>query len=209
MVKALERRGIMDKNNQMGMTLQMPMIDVIEVIETRVLDFNKEFSFNYCDEVAYVLDKLMKYDEIMETPKEELTLRITISSPGGYVFALMKVMEKIELMKSKGYFIHTHVSNYAMSCGFILYCTGNRKTMSPFATIMNHQASSMSWGTVKEQEIRLENLKKEEELIQNYLRENTRMSEEEIQKPYVTNTDIYYTAQESVDAGITDEIKMY
>ena len=35
------------------------------------------------------------------------------------------------------------------------------------------------------------------------------MSEEEIQKPYVTNTDIYYTAQESVDAGITDEIKMY
>ena len=76
------------------------------------------------------------------------------------------------------------------------------KTMSPFATIMNHQASSMSWGTVKEQEIRLENLKKEEELIQNYLRENTRMSEEEIQKPYVTNTDIYYTAQESVDAGL-------
>lgn len=209
MVKALERRGIMDKNNQMGMTLQMPMIDVIEVIETRVLDFNKEFSFNYCDEVAYALDKLMKYDEIMETPKEELTLRITISSPGGYVFALMKVMEKIELMKSKGYFIHTHVSNYAMSCGFILYCTGNHKTMSPFATIMNHQASSMSWGTVKEQEIRLENLKKEEELIQNYLRENTRMSEEEIQKPYVTNTDIYYTAQESVVAGITDEIKMY
>lgn len=199
----------MDKNNQMGMTLQMPMIDVIEVIETRVLDFNKEFSFNYCDEVAYALDKLMKYDEIMETPKEELTLRITISSPGGYVFALMKVMEKIELMKSKGYFIHTHVSNYAMSCGFILYCTGTYKTMSPFATIMNHQASSMSWGTVKEQEIRLENLKKEEELIQNYLRENTRMSEEEIQKPYATNTDIYYTAQESVDAGITDEIKMY
>lgn len=199
----------MDKNNQMGMTLQMPMIDVIEVIETRVLDFNKEFSFNYCDEVAYVLDKLMKYDEIMETPKEELTLRITISSPGGYVFALMKVMGKIELMKSKGYFIHTHVSNYAMSCGFVLYCTGTYKTMSPFATIMNHQASSMSWGTVKEQEIRLENLKKEEELIQNYLRENTRMSEEEIQRPYVTNTDIYYTAQESVDAGITDEIKMY
>ena len=199
----------MDKNNQMGMMLNMPMIDVIEVIETRVLDFNKEFSFNYCDEVAYVLDKLMKYDEIMETPKEELTLRITISSPGGYVFALMKVMEKIELMKSKGYFIHTHVSNYAMSCGFILYCTGTYKTMSPFATIMNHQASSMSWGTVKEQEIRLENLKKEEELIQNYLRENTRMSEEEIQKPYVTNTDIYYTAQESVVAGITDEIKMH
>ena len=199
----------MDKNNQMGMTLQMPMIDVIEVIETRVLDFNKELSFNYCDEVAYALDKLMKYDEIMETPKEELTLQITISSPGGYVFALMKVMEKIELMKSKGYFIHTHVSNYAMSCGFILYCTGYRKTMSPFATIMNHQASSMSWGPVKEQERRLENLKKEEELIQNYLRENTRMSEEEIQKPYVTNTDIYYTAQETVVAGITDEIKMY
>ena len=199
----------MSKNNPLGMLGQMPQIDYIEVAETRVLDFNKEFTFAYCDEVAYAMDKLMKYDEIMNTPKEELTLRITISSFGGYVYALMKVLEKIELMKSKGYHIHTHVSNYAMSCGFILYCSGSYKTMSPFATIMNHQASSMSWGTVKEQEIRLENLKKEEELIQNYLRENTRMSEEEIQKPYVTNTDIYYTAQESVDAGISDDIKLY
>ena len=199
----------MSKNNPLGMLGQMPQIDYIEVAETRVLDFNKEFTFAYCDEVAYAMDKLMKYDEIMNTPKEELTLRITISSFGGYVYALMKVLEKIELMKSKGYHIHTHVSNYAMSCGFILYCSGSYKTMSPFATIMNHQASSMSWGTVKEQELRLENLKKEEELIQDYLRENTRMSEEEIQRPYVTNTDIYYTAQESINAGITDEIKMY
>lgn len=199
----------MTNNNQLGMMGQMPLIDIIEVAETRVLDFNKEFTFAYCDEVAYALGKLMKYDEIMKTPKEQLTLQITISSFGGYVYALMKVIEKIELMKSKGYYIHTHVSNYAMSCGFILYCSGDYKTMSPFATIMNHQASSMSWGTVKEQELRLENLKKEEELIQDYLRKNTRMSEEEIQRPYVTNTDIYYTAQESVDAGITDDIKMY
>jgi len=199
----------MTNNNQLGMMGQMPLIDIIEVAETRVLDFNKEFTFAYCDEVAYAMDKLMKYDEIMKTPKEQLTLRITISSFGGYVYALMKVLEKIELMKSKGYHIHTHVPNYAMSCGFILYCSGDYKTMSPFATIMNHQASSMSWGTVKEQELRLENLKKEEELIQDYMRKNTRMSEEEIQKPYVTNTDIYYTAQESIDAGITDEIKMY
>ena len=199
----------MSKNNPLGMLGQMPQIDYIEVAETRVLDFNKEFTFAYCDEVAYAMDKLMKYDEIMNTPKEELTLRITISSFGGYVYALMKVIEKIELMKSKGYHIHPHVSNYAMSCGFILYCSGSYKTMSPFATIMNHQASSMSWGTVKEQELRLENLKKEEELIQDFLRENTRMSEEEIQRPYVTNTDIYYTAQESINAGISDDIKLY
>lgn len=199
----------MTNNNQLGMMGQMPLIDIIEVAETRVLDFNKEFTFAYCDEVAYAMDKLMKYDEIMNTPKENLVLRIVISSFGGYVYALMKVLEKIELMKSKGYYIHTHVSNYAMSCGFILYCSGNYKTMSPFATIMNHQASSMSWGTVKEQELRLENLKKEEELIQDYMRKNTRMSEEEIQRPYVTNTDIYYTAQESVDAGISDDIKLY
>lgn len=62
---------------------------------------------------------------------------------------------------------------------------------------------------MKEQELRLENLKKEEELIQDYMRKNTRMSEEEIQQPYVINTDIYYTAQESIDAGISDDIKLY
>ena len=199
----------MSKNNPLGMLGQMPQIDYIEVAETRVLDFNKEFTFAYCDEVAYAMDKLMKYDEIMNTPKEELTLRIIISSPGGYVDALLRLMEKVEFMKSKGYHIHTHATGGVSSCAFILYCMGDYKTISPYGRLMNHQASSMNWGSLKEQEIRLDLMKKEESMFQDFLRKNTRMSEEEIQRPYVTNTDIYYTAQESIDAGITDEIKMY
>lgn len=199
----------MNNKQIMGGFPPMPLVDIAEVIQTRILDFDKEFGFDYCNEVAYVLDKVMKYDEIMETPKEELYLRISISSFGGYVYALTKVLEKVELMKSKGYTIHTHVPNHAMSCGFVLYCSGTYKTVSPFATLMNHQPSSGMFGTLKEQQVSLENMKKDDKVIQDYIRNNTRLSEEEIQRPYVTNTDIYYTAEESVEIGLTDAIKLY
>lgn len=199
----------MSKNQIVGGLPLIPQVDVLEVIQTRVLNFEKEFRFGYCDEIVYALDKLMKYDEIMKTPTDRLYVRIVISSFGGYVYALTKVLEKIEVMKSKGYCVHTHVPNHAMSCGFILYCSGTYKTVSPFALLMNHQAWRGSQGTTKEIELSAEQAKKEEEMFSDYIRNNTNMSEEEIQRPYITNTDIYYTAEESVTIGLTDAIKMY
>ena len=35
------------------------------------------------------------------------------------------------------------------------------------------------------------------------------LSEEEIQRPYVTNTDIWYNAEECVEIGLADAIKLY
>ena len=85
-------------NSQAGIPLipPMPLIDMVEVLETRNLNFNKEFSFEYCDEVACALEKVMQYDKLMGTPKDGLYLRITLSTPGGYVYGLMKVLEKVE-----------------------------------------------------------------------------------------------------------------
>lgn len=196
-------------NNQNGLPVipPIPLIDVVEVLETRNLNFNKEFSFDYCDEVALVLEKVMQYDKLMGT--KDLYLRITLSTPGGYVYALMKVLEKVEKLKQRGYTVHTHISSWAASCGFILFCGGNYKTVSPYATAMNHQPSSGMWGTLRDQEVSLNALKKMDDVVLDYIRKNTRLSEEEIQRPYVTNTDIWYTAEECVAIGLADEIKLY
>ena len=198
-------------NNQNGLPLipQIPLIDVVEVLETRNLNFNKEFSFEYCDEVASALEKVMQYDKLVGTPKDGLYLRITLSTPGGYVYGLMKVLEKVEKMKERGYTVHTHISNWAASCGFILFCSGNYKTVSPYASAMNHQPSSGMWGTLKDQEVSLNALKKLDDVVLDYIRKNTRLSEEEIQRPYVTNTDIWYNAEECVEIGLADAIKLY
>ena len=74
---------------------------------------------------------------------------------------------------------------------------------------MNHQHSSGMWGTLKDQEVSLNALKKLDDVVLDYIRKNTRLSEEEIQRPYVTNTDIWYNAEECVEIGLADAIKLY
>lgn len=191
---------------QMPMPFMEPQLnDIVSVIETRNIHFAKAFSRDYCLEIIDLLKKVESYDRLMNFKGEELYIRITICSEGGSILALFSLLEQIEHMKEIGYTVHTH-SNFAASCGFILHCSGNYKTCSEFAVLLNHQGSSMTRGTVMEMRTDLRFTEMLENKINDYLRKNTRMSEEEIQRPARTNLDIWYSADEAMAIGVVDEI---
>lgn len=194
------------KNNPLLMQQDVTN-DITEVLETRNIHFNKAFTREYCYEIIDLLSKVRTYDNLMNTPKEELYIRITICSEGGSILALFALLEVIEKMKGLGYTVHTHCNSLAASCGFIMFTSGNHRTVSEFAFLLNHQGSSMTRGTVKEMEVDLSFTKMLETKINDYLRANTDMTEEEIMKPYVTNTDIWYNAQEAIEKGIAHKIE--
>ena len=181
--------------------------DIVQVLDTRNIHFNKAFTREYCYEIIDLLNKVREYDSLVKTPKEELYIRITICSEGGSVLALFALLEVIETMKANGYTIHTHCNSMAASCGFILYASGTHRTVGEFAFLLNHQGSSMTRGTFKEMEVDLAFNKMLESKVNDYLRANTNMTEEEIQRPYVTNTDIWYNAQDSIEKGIAHKIE--
>lgn len=183
--------------------------DIIEVLESRNINFNEAFTRESCGDVVDILNTVQTYDKLMGFTDEEKYIRITIVSEGGSIIALMTLLEKIEELKEQGYTVHTHVSGMAASCGFILFASGTYRTVSQFAYLLNHQGSSMIRGTIKEMEVDLRFSKMLEEQLNNYLREKTDMSEEEIQRPYVTNTDIWYNSKEAIECGIAHEIKNY
>lgn len=193
----------------MPQPLMMPnmnYLDLVEVLETRNINFNKPFTQDFCDEVVDVLDKVITYDKLMNYKDDEKYIRITLSTPGGSIFALFEVLDKIETMKKLNYTIHCHVTSMAASCGFILFVSGNYRTISPMGFLLNHQGSSMSAGTVKEMEISLDLMKKIEAQLNGYIRANTTLSEDEIMRPYRTNTDVWYTSQDALNLGLVDEI---
>ena len=64
---------------------QQPSNDIISVLETRNINFNKQFTQEFCDEVIELLDKVQVYDELTNREKY---IRITLSTPGGSIFAL-------------------------------------------------------------------------------------------------------------------------
>ena len=194
---------------QAFMPFMEPEINIVEVLETRNILFKQAFTENYVQQIIEVLNKIEKYDELMQVTDKEKYIRITLATPGGNVFSLLGLLEKIETLKSKGYLIHTHVKNMAASCGFILFVGGNYRTMSEFSYLLNHQGSSMARGTLREMEVDLELSKKLEKQFNDYIRKNTTLSEEEINKPYATNTDIWYNAEEALKLNLVNEIVNY
>lgn len=193
------------KNNPLAIQMDETN-NIVEVLETRNIHFNKAFTREYCYGIIGILNKVQIYDRIVDKPRDELYIRITICSEGGSILPLFALLETIEKMKVYGYTIHTHCNSMAFSCAFILFAGGNKRTVGEFAFLMNHQGASMTRGTVKEMEVDLHFTKMLEDKCNNYLRANTNMNEEEIQKPYVTNTDIWYNAQECIDKGIAHDI---
>ena len=185
--------------------MEQPLNDLVSVLETRNIHFAKAFGREYCMEIIDLLKKVEQYDKLVGYKGEELYIRITICSEGGSILALFALLEQIEHMKEIGYTVHTH-SNFAASCGFILHCSGNYKTCSEFATLLNHQGSSMAMGTVMEMKTSLQFTEMLEEKINSYLRKNTRMTEDEIQRPKRTNLDIWYNAEQAKEIGVVDEI---
>ena len=191
---------------QMPMPFMEPQLnDLVSVLETRNIHFAKAFSRDYCLEIIDLLKKVEQYDKLVGYKDEELYIRITICSEGGSILALFALLEQIEHMKEIGYTVHTH-STFAASCGFILHCSGNYKTCSEFATLLNHQGSSMAMGTVMEMKTSLQFTEMLEEKINSYLRKNTRMTEDEIQRPKRTNLDVWYNAEQAMQIGVVDEI---
>lgn len=180
--------------------------DLISVLETRNINFDKAFTLDFCQDIVDILSRVQTYDRLVG---QEKYIRFTLNTPGGSIFALFGLIEKIEALKAEGYTIHTHVAGMAASCGFILYVSGNYRTMSQFGWLLNHQGSSMAMGTVKDMEVSMDLSKRIDKQLNDYIRANTELSEDEIQRPYRTNTDIWYTAQEALGLKLANEIKNY
>ena len=106
-----------------------------------------------------VIIRVNKFDE--ESAKEfdsqislahntgQTIIPVIIDSYGGQVYSLMSMISSI---KSAALPVATIVEGKAMSCGAILFSFGSEshRYMSPDATVMIHDVSSMGWGKIEE-----------------------------------------------------------
>lgn len=84
--------------------------------------------------------------ELAENTKQSV-IPIYIHSFGGQVYSLLSM---IDILKQSKKPIVTICSSKSMSCGAILFSCGKQRFMSPNATIMIHDVSSMAFGKVEE-----------------------------------------------------------
>ena len=197
----------MVNTNAQQMPVQPLTIDFKKVIRTRTIMFDQEFDRMYCLDVVSALDKLIEYDKIMETPKQLLKVRFNIFSYGGQCDAFIALAHKIEQMQDMGYVVHTHNVSMCASCGFMLSIMGDYKTANEYSRYLNHQISAGVMGTFGEMETTTEEVRRFQETFRRIVKKHCpNVSDEELDKPYVTNRDITYYAKKAIEVKIIDTI---
>ena len=195
----------MVNTNAQQMPVQPLTIDFKKVIRTRTIMFDQEFDRMYCLDVVNALDKLIEYDKVMETPKHLLKVRFNIFSYGGQCDAFIALAHKIEQMQDMGYVVHTHNVSMCASCGFMLSIMGDYKTANEYSRYLNHQISAGVMGTFGEMETTTEEVRRFQETFRRIVKKHCpNVSDEELDRPYVTNRDITYSAKEALEVGFFD-----
>jgi ATP-dependent protease ClpP protease subunit len=71
---------------------------------------------------------------------------------------------------------------------------------------MYHQVSSGAWGTVKEMEESLVEVKRLQEMIEEITLENTNFTKKKLEKIYTSKKDLWLNSDQALKLGVIDEI---
>ena len=153
----------------------------------------------------YYLDRYVRLDA-KEGTKEPIT--IIISSFGGSVYEILSSISRIERMQEDGYIIKTIIDAKAMSCGSLISSVGSKghRYANRYATILYHQVSSASWGTLAEMEVGVEETQRLWKLMKEITLKHTDVTDEWFESLKERNRDLYLTPEQCLELGIIDHI---
>ena len=172
-------------------------------IKHRIIYLSEDVTDDVCFKLNYHLDRIVRMDE-KSNIKEPIT--IVVSSFGGSVLDGLSYIARIEKMVEDGYEIISIIDGYAMSMGSQLTQVCSKRYARRYSTILYHQMSAGTSGTIAEMETKFKWFNTLEDISKKITLKHTKMTEEYYDNMKKSNTDLYLTAEEALELGIIDEI---
>jgi len=178
---------------------------VNSALKHRVIYMAEDVDDDSVFKLNYYLDRILRIDA-KDGTKEPIT--IIISSFGGSVYEILSSISRLEKMQEDGYIIKTIVDAKAMSCGSLLSQCGSKgyRYANRYATLLYHQVSSATWGTLADMEVGVEETQRLWDLLKEITLKHTNVSDEWFEGLKVRNRDLYLTPKQCLELGIIDEI---
>ena len=132
------------------------------------------------------------------------SLKLVISSPGGYVVYGMTIMSYIEDLKDMGVLVTT-VCNFAYSMGFMIFMAGDLRYFAneKFSRVLHHQCSGVAQGRLTDMENEYKIAKEDERIMNEYIAERSKLTLE-IQEAH-KHEDWVIRYDEAVELGLVNE----
>lgn len=141
-------------------------------------------------------------------PKNDFDhLTLIINSPGGEVNSAFAIIDAIE-----GSAIPVHTVGLGMigSCGFLTFIAGAKghRVLTPNTSILSHQWSWGSYGKQHELLATVREFELTQQRMMNHYAKHTGLSRAKIEEKLLPAQDIWLSAEEALDLGVCDEIKI-
>jgi ATP-dependent Clp protease protease subunit len=154
-------------------------------------------------EVMYFMNRLRDLDRKNGT-KENIEL--IINSYGGSIYDGNSLLSLIEEFKDEGYKIITTVSGVAMSMGFMLMLVASERQVYRYSTLLCHQPSSGSWGTLQQLQDDVDETNRLWKLMKSIIIKNTKITDEQLEEIKKSKTDWIMTPEQALELGVIDKI---
>jgi ATP-dependent protease ClpP protease subunit len=154
------------------------------------------------DEDAY--EKFLKEFSDAHNSGQDV-IPILINSYGGQVYTLLGM---VDIIKNSKVPVVTVLQTKAMSCGIALFTAGSQRFVSPYASLMMHEASGVSFGKVEEVEASAKEHRRVNDLLYTIMSTNCGFPKDHFKKlaREKSHADWFITAQEAKKLNIATQI---
>jgi ATP-dependent Clp protease protease subunit len=152
------------------------------------------------DQIANVIVAQLLF---LNSQDPDRDINLYINSPGGQITSGLAIFDTMRMITAP---VSTIAVGMAASMGTILLTAGtkSKRFALPHATIHLHQPLGGVQGQAADIEIEAREILRMRDLLNSILREQTKMTDEQIAK--YTDRNMYLTAQQAVEVGIIDAV---
>ena len=180
--KLIMINGVIDEAN--GINIINQLQDIVNQVEAIVM-YNDNCRYGHM---------------VKPTP----SLKIIINSPGGSVAYGTSIISMIEDLKDMGCLVIT-IAQFAYSMGFCIWMSGDLRYFGndKLSTVMHHQCSAGTIGTLTEMQNDIDEYKKQEVALNEYIAERSNMTLE-LQEQH-KHENWFIRHDEAVELGLINE----
>lgn len=190
--------GIIEPQGQHSQVIDLAS----KLLQSGIIFINEEFTGQY---VSKIQASLLYLKEVI-SPKEseENPITIYINSPGGEVYSLLGLYDVMQSLIKDGYVIKTVNIGIAASAAAVILLSGSKghRYCLSHTTVMLHQPSAGTYGTVTDMEIDVAESRRLKQDLNNIIKQHA--SKDLIP---LLERDAFLTPEQALEYGIIDEIK--
>jgi ATP-dependent Clp protease protease subunit len=180
--------------------------NVQTIIKKREFLLNENVSATSVKSIILGINDINRYDDEQQEADENYVrkpIKLIVDSFGGIMYDGFALANLIDTSKTP---VHTYCYGKAMSMGLVIFLSGHKRIMHPFATLMYHDASNVVSGTMEEIDQSVNQTKRLVKVVDYLITSTSKVEQKKLNRIKREVKNWYLFGDEAFELGLADEL---